>query len=130
MMMTKKLTHKIKKILLVEDVQVAQMAAKLILRNSGLTVDIATSGHAALEALAKKAYDLIFVDIDLGDMTGFEVVDQLRSKQGPNKNANVFALTAYKNDEEYTERASKMQGYLVKPIDTQILSDLLTKLTS
>lgn len=129
-MTTSKLAPIIKKVLLVEDVHVVQLATKLILRNSGLSVDIATSGQTALTALAKEVYDLVLMDINLGDMTGFEVVEQLRNQPGPNQNTTVFALTAYKNDLDYTKKAANMQGYLVKPIDTQIINTLLEKLNS
>ena len=115
-------------ILLVEDNMLAQRAAKIILSGFALQIDIASSGQEAIDLSKLNIYDLILMDIGLGDMTGFEVEQNIRQDSLLNQETRIFALTAH-DDKEYEEKAinSGMQGYLIKPISTAVLAAILEK---
>lgn len=122
------LTHPVNRVLLTEDNQLAQMAATIVLTSFDLEVDVAASGEEAIELSQINTYDLILMDIGLGDMSGFEVVEKIRQQSSLNQHTAILALTAH-SDVEYEQQAieSGMQGYLVKPISAAMLEILLKK---
>lgn len=69
------------KILLVEDDRMAQTSGKIILHSLDCHVDIAESGKEAIELFKPGKYALIFMDIGLPDMKGYEVCKCLREME-------------------------------------------------
>lgn len=86
-----------------------------------LTIREADSVKAALEAIKLQQPDLLFLDIDLGDGNGFDVL-----RQSPRKNLNVIFVTAH---DAYGIKALKASAidYLIKPINTTELTSALLK---
>ena len=84
------------------------------LRALGHKVDVASSCQGALAAIAKKTYDLLLVDIRLGDGDGFDVLAQARQQQ---PGAAVILLTGYGTVETAIEaiRAGAFD-FLTKPL--------------
>jgi two-component system aerobic respiration control sensor histidine kinase ArcB len=80
-------------ILLVEDIPLNTLVAKALLEKDAHRVDCAETGEEALEKVGARQYDLILMDIQLPDMTGFEVTARLRKKHGK-KLPPIVALTA------------------------------------
>lgn len=68
------------RILLVEDMEVNVIVAKAVLEKLGYTVDVARTGQEALELFDKNQYDLVLLDIQLPDISGFDVAQTLRKK--------------------------------------------------
>lgn len=66
-------------VLLVEDVQLNVVVAKNILEKLGHLVDVAMSGQEALLMFKQRDYDVVFLDIQLPDMSGFDIARRLRS---------------------------------------------------
>jgi len=58
--------------LLVEDNLVAQMAAKSTLQDLGCSVDVTSTGKEAKQLAASNLYDIIFMDVGLGDIDEYE----------------------------------------------------------
>lgn len=75
----------------------------------------------AVEAIKKYSPDLVFLDIQMGEQTGFDVLRQL-----PTRNFEVIFVTAY---DQYGIQAVKFAAldYLLKPIDIQELRDAVSK---
>jgi two-component system aerobic respiration control sensor histidine kinase ArcB len=102
-------------ILLVEDIELNVMVAKALLEKLGQTVDVAMTGQDAIDKVRAGRYDLILLDIQLPDMTGFDVADTIIQEdlvmQTP-----IVALTAnvIKKREEYLQRG--MDDVIAKPI--------------
>ena len=71
-------------ILLVEDVELNVVVAKSILEKQGHYVDVAMNGEQAIRLFEKNTYDIVFLDIKLPDMSGFDIAHYLRknSKKG------------------------------------------------
>ncbi|MES2263892.1 MAG: response regulator [Pseudomonadota bacterium] len=67
-----------KRLLVVEDDEAEAMSVAALLETDGLDITIARSGQAALALLARGRYDCMVLDLGLADMSGFELLDQLR----------------------------------------------------
>lgn len=79
-----------------------------------IEIDTELSGTTGLQRALKNRYDLIFLDVMLGDMNG---IDVLKAIKLDNADTNVVMLSAYLT-EEVIEKALKMgaDGYLYKPV--------------
>ena len=82
------------KVLLVEDDFLIALANKTILQDIGCQVDVAPTGSKAIDLSANNIYDLILMDLGLGDTTGYAVTEQIKS-DGINSTTPVVALTAH-----------------------------------
>lgn len=114
-------------VLVVEDTLIAQMLTKIQLTQLGCLVDIASDAQIALEKSMTKAYDLILMDIGLGEgLDGFEVTSQIKMHSPMNKHTPVIALTAH-NDPEYVEKARQvgMKHYFNKPVTPTDIQKML-----
>ncbi len=117
-----------KRILLVEDNRVNQKLALRFLEKAGFDADVASNGMEAVEILGKKDYDLVFMDIQMPEMDGYEVARIIRDpdSQIRNHQVTIIAMTAYarKEDQEKCFRAG-MTDYISKPIKPRELIDKL-----
>lgn len=116
-----------RKVLLVEDNLMAQMGAQMQLEKLGFSVDLAETGQQAIELAGKNSYFIIFMDIGLPDMKGFEATKIIKKNCS---HAFILALTAHEQDEEYQEAAKEagLDGYLTKPITVELINKYLTQL--
>jgi len=110
-------------ILLVEDNHVNQIVAGQMLKNYGLTCDIAENGQLAVDMVSKNnTYNLVLMDIQMPVMDGYEATRLLREKGYSDLIICGLSANAMKKDLEQAEIAG-MNGYLTKPIEA---SDMLT----
>lgn len=110
-------------ILLVEDNHVNQIVAVQILKNFGLTVDVAENGQQAVDIILKNdTYDLVLMDIQMPIMDGYEATRLIRKSGNTNLIICGLSANAMKKDLELAEEAG-MNGYLTKPIEP---NDMLT----
>ncbi|MDO9263099.1 MAG: response regulator [Desulfosalsimonadaceae bacterium] len=106
-------------ILLVEDNRVNQVVAQKILAKNGYFVDIAENGRQAVNALEKKTYHLVLIDILMPRMGGYEATQFIRSQQSAvlDHQVPIIALTASALDEDKKKCfAAGMNDYISKPI--------------
>lgn len=116
------------KVLLVEDIEVNIVVAQAMLNKFGCNVDVAMTGKEAFELFERHSYDLILLDIQLPDMTGFDIARQLRERyeQGEMDYLPLLiALTAniIQTKEEYQQQG--MDDVLRKPLSLQALAECL-----
>ena len=123
------------RILLVDDNDINQKVAARILRQIGYQPDLAENGRTALEAISKRAYDLVFMDVMMPEMDGLEATRAIRECQKlPDLNPNyagriiIVAMTAHamQGDREKCLEAG-MDDYLAKPITSGKLADALAR---
>ncbi|MEM0910391.1 MAG: aerobic respiration two-component sensor histidine kinase ArcB [Pseudomonadota bacterium] len=102
-------------ILLVEDIELNVMVAKALLEKLEQHVSVAMTGQAAIDMVREHDYDLILLDIQLPDMTGFDVSKVLLDEDLV-LHTPIVALTAnvIKTREEYLKNG--MDDVIAKPI--------------
>ena len=112
-------------VLVVEDRRANQTLIKLILEKIGFAVTLAEDGKEAVEKALSQPFDLIFMDMQMPIMNGYEATAVLREKD---IEAPIIALTAYamKGDREKCISAG-CDDYLSKPIDHNELLKLIYK---
>jgi len=117
------------RVLVAEDNAVNQRLAVRMLEKRGHRVTVAGNGREALDALAKNTFDLVFMDIQMPEMDGFETTSAIREREkSTGCHQIVIAVTAHamKGDREKC-LASGMDDYLSKPIRPQELDEALEK---
>jgi signal transduction histidine kinase/DNA-binding response OmpR family regulator len=82
------------RILLAEDNLVNQKVAQKILKALGYESDIAKNGREALIALEHQTYDLILMDMQMPEMSGFDAAAAIRAGAGEQPDIYIIALTA------------------------------------
>lgn len=119
-----------KRILLVEDNELNAEIATEILEVAGLNVDIACDGSEALDKFSYSEpghYDLIFMDIQMPGMNGYETTNAIRIL--PRKDARtipIIAMTANAFAEDVAAaKASGMNEHIAKPLDMARLNEIL-----
>lgn len=113
-------------ILVVEDNKINQMIVKQLLKRLGFRPDLANDGNEALKALAKKTYNIIFMDIQMPGMDGMEATRHIRLQEGPQPVIIALTANALKGDREECLNAG-MNDYLSKPINVDDLLNALKK---
>jgi two-component system, sensor histidine kinase and response regulator len=108
------------RVLLAEDNVVNQRLASKLLTNEGHEVTIASDGRAAFDLWhgSTAAYDLIFMDVQMPELDGFEVTRRIReAEQRTGAHVPIVAMTAYamRGDRERC-LAAGMDDYLSKPL--------------
>jgi signal transduction histidine kinase/CheY-like chemotaxis protein len=117
------------RILLAEDNAVNQFLAITLLGKQGHAVEAVTSGHAALEAVARTSFDLVLMDLQMPEMDGFEATERIRElERVSGAHLPIIALTANAmvGDRERCI-ASGMDGYVSKPIDIRQLTEEIAR---
>jgi len=112
-------------VLVAEDDRISQVLVKSILKRLGLQITIAENGNQVLQKALTQQFDLIFMDIQMPNMNGYEATTELRNK---GLRTPIVALTAFvmKGDEEKCIEAG-CDGYLAKPIDQRELVKTISK---
>lgn len=119
-------------ILLVEDNLVNQKLALRLLEKAGHKVTVANHGQEALEFLEKQRFDLIFMDVQMPVMNGFETTQKIREReQESGEHIPIIAMTAHamKGDREKCLQAG-MDGYISKPIQAEELYQTLDQISA
>ncbi|RMH64771.1 MAG: PAS domain-containing hybrid sensor histidine kinase/response regulator [Calditrichaeota bacterium] len=103
-------------VLLVDDNPINRKVSSYLLQKFGLTVDVAESGRQAIEKIKMADYDLVFMDIQMPELSGMETTEIIR-RDMPEKDMPIVALTAHALPSEKQEYMARgMDDYLTKPI--------------
>jgi len=111
--------------LLVEDNSVNQQVAVEVLGSLGLAPDVVGNGREAVAAVQKRAYDLVFMDVQMPVMDGYDATRAIRAL-ALSPQPTIIAMTAHamSGDREQC-LAAGMNDYVSKPIERDVLSRLL-----
>ena len=114
------------RILIAEDNAMNQRLIKHLMQCRGYNFDLVFNGIQAIESLKKQTYDLVMMDIQMPGMDGYTATGYIRDElklQIP-----IIAMTAHAmNGEKDKCIKAGMNDYLSKPIDEEILFDLIGK---
>ncbi|MCF8094611.1 MAG: response regulator [Desulfobacteraceae bacterium] len=116
------------RVLVAEDNAVNQKLIKMMLSKLGCSVTLAANGNELIETFTKAPddYDLIFMDIQMPEMDGFEAFRRLREKGF--SDMPVVAMTAHAMAEHKEEcLTAGMDGYISKPVRNPELLSVLQR---
>lgn len=118
------------RILLVDDNEDAADILASLLTLRGHVVHIATRGHEALACISELRAQVLLCDIGLPDMTGYEVLDAIRSMEDA-PNVYAVALTGYALPEDIERaRSCGFQAHLRKPAELEDLERVFEQAAS
>ncbi|NOH63043.1 response regulator [Vibrio sp. RE88] len=110
-------------ILVVDDKRVQLSLAKLYLEQLGYSVLLANNGKAAVEAIQNNPVDLVFMDIQMPVMDGFEAASIIKRSH---PSLPIIALSGESGENELRKISELMDGRLSKPTSKQALDQILT----
>ncbi len=116
------------KVLLVEDNVINQKIAKVMLEDFGCEVDIYDNGEDVLRHIADlQQYQLIFMDVGLPDLSGFDIAKRLRLEPELSE-IPIIAITAHilEHDREQAKLAG-MNHMIAKPISYEEIAAALER---
>ncbi len=106
------------RILLVEDVEINQELARLVLEAVGHAVEVVADGAAAVMAVEDGAFDLVLMDVQMPGMDGMTATRLIRRLAVPAARIPVIAMTAnVLPDEVRAFREAGMDDHVGKPFD-------------
>ena len=117
-----------KRILIVDDNEINILVAKQFLNNRGMIIDVAVDGREAIAKVAEKRYDLVFMDIQMPVLNGFEAVRIIRQNNGAYfKNLPIVALTASTMPYDYQKfKEFGLNDYLLMPFKVKEIEVVLS----
>lgn len=119
------------RILFVDDDRVQLNLLSELMKRESLSCVCCLSAHEALNILKKKSFDLVFTDIYIPDMDGFELMKRIKELDIPNaETIPVIAFSAVCKKSEEELKAVGFSGYIVKPFKVQQLLEIIEKHTS
>ncbi|MDC3958942.1 response regulator [Polyangium jinanense] len=108
-------------VLVVDDNHVDLDVLTMVLQNEGTEIAVATDGRSAWQMLGEERPDLVFLDVNLPDVNGFELCQRMQANP-ETKDVPVIFMTAL------SDRESKLKGlrmgavdYIGKPFDVEEL---------
>ncbi len=117
-----------KKILIVDDNIVNQNVAMTLLDNLNYESTAVSNGKDGLALIKKEKFDIVFMDLVMPDMDGYETTRNIRSGESgiDNKDIYIVALSALVLEEEKIKcRQIGMNDFLAKPLTKDTLSKAL-----
>lgn len=112
------------KILICEDEIEVVNILKKFLKYKGFDADYALDGRAALELIKSGNYGIIFLDINMPELTGIEVLKHMKENHSK---AKVIILTGYPGSTKDLCISLGADVYLEKPIDLKVIGEIVDK---
>jgi len=121
-------------ILVADDNAINRRLAALLLQRLGYQADQVTNGQEVLDALERRHYDLLLLDVRMPLMDGMEATRQIRQREREDANGTVntrqplviIAMTANATPQDHEAiLATGMDDHLAKPIDLKAFESLL-----
>ena len=115
------------RILLAEDNQINQHVVVRMLQKLGYSPDVASDGEGAVALARERCYDLIFMDLMMPRMDGYEATSIIRSAESDGHRAYIVALTANAMGSDRTRcLEAGMDDFMTKPFMMETLKEKLS----
>jgi len=112
-------------ILVVDDEPVIREGLTRILERDGFAVETAKNGHAAIELLQQKQFELVITDLKMPGMSGFEVLNAVKILQ---PDSPVIMITGFATVETAVEAMKNgTMDYIVKPFNPEQILEKVHK---
>jgi CheY-like chemotaxis protein len=118
------------RVLIAEDNVVNQQVVRRMLEKLGYRSDVVANGLEVLAALHSRAYDVVFMDVQMPELDGLAATQAIRAlERGTGRRTPVLMLTAnaMKGDREKCLEAGA-DGYLTKPLEAGQLIRTITEM--
>ena len=120
-------------VLIVEDNEINAEIITMLLEEHGIPNELAVDGVDSIEKCITKPkdyYSLILMDIHMPVMDGYEAARTIRKSEREDAGTiAIYAMTANSFEEDVSAALNAgMNGHIAKPIDAQILYEVLDKL--
>ncbi|MCD6039681.1 MAG: two component system histidine kinase [Gammaproteobacteria bacterium] len=114
-------------VLLIEDSNIVLRVTALMLASFNCEVDVAENGEKALKLFKEGKYDLVFMDLGLPDLSGYEIAIQFRqTERNTTHRVPIIALSAHVTEEITQECLDKgMDQVLSKPLSMEEAKSLI-----
>ncbi|MBC77345.1 MAG: hypothetical protein CME64_15175 [Halobacteriovoraceae bacterium] len=117
------------KILVVEDEILIQKSLQIFLQKRGAQVDVSSSGKKAIEMIKEHTYDRVVCDLMLQDITGFDVIEEAKSKYTLEQISDLFVIITAYSSQQVLEKAERYNcKVLNKPFEN--MDDALSTMMS
>jgi CheY-like chemotaxis protein len=117
-----------KKILLVDDEELILYSLSKMLRNCGADVTTVTNGKDALQEICRSSYDICFLDVQLPDANGLDLMKIFRQVSPSTRIVIMTALSL--NEAQLQSLRDIACPYLPKPFELDHVHSLVAELTS
>jgi two-component system chemotaxis response regulator CheY len=109
-------------ILVVDDYQTMIRIIRNLLKQVGFTeIDDAADGSQALKRLRERDYGLIISDWNMQPMTGFELLQEVRTNPQTAKTPFIMITAESKTENVVAAKQAGVSNYIVKPFNAQTL---------
>ena len=116
------------RVLLAEDDPMNQKVVACLLEKIGYEIDVVDNGHEAVEAVKRKRYDLVLMDIKMPVLDGLQATRKIIEQVPKSERPLIVALTAHVMvHQRETCLASGMDDFLAKPLRLQDLHAALNR---
>ena len=121
-------TRRALEILVAEDNEINRMLVSALLARLGHRIELVGDGGAAVAAVARRAWDLVLMDVQMPEMDGVAATRAIRALPPPANAVPIIALTANALAEHRAEYlVAGMNDYLTKPIQPDALEAALAR---
>ena len=115
--------------LVIDDSAAIRKQLELELRDAGITADFAASGEEALEKAEEGEFDLIFLDIIMPGIDGYETCKRMRATEKYKKTPIIMLSGKTSPLDEVQGVIAGATTYLTKPVKSAMLQETLNRVT-
>ena len=115
-------------VLVAEDNIVNQRVALLLLQRLGYQADLASNGLEVIDAVERKGYDVVLMDIQMPEMDGLQAARWIAQRRGPTGSPRIIAMTANAMPGDSARYlAAGIDAYITKPVEVEALASALSR---
>ena len=109
-------------VLIVDDYNTMVRIIRNLLRQLGFEhIDDANDGSEALEKMQLRKYGLVISDWNMEGMTGYDLLQQVRSDPGLSTTPFIMVTAESKTENVIAAKKAGVSNYIVKPFNAQTL---------
>ena len=118
-----------KKALVVDDIATERVALIKILKKLGIDAIEATTGREAIDKTGSEKPDVIFMDVVMPDMNGFQACREITRNEATKSIPIIMVSTKNRAPDEFNGKANGARDYIFKPADEKRVASSLKLLT-